>query len=89
MSKSNEEVMVILANLIGTPYTPEVKARIIECTARTQVVASGGSGSGGHNPQGFGSGNTQQSALSEKVQDASRINVVCGSNGLISGFHFG
>lgn len=38
MNKTNEEVLVILADLIGTPYTPEVKARIIECTGRSRVV---------------------------------------------------
>ncbi|WP_110969766.1 I78 family peptidase inhibitor [Pseudomonas huaxiensis] len=65
---TNEEVLVALADLIGTPYTPEVKARIIECTARRRVVGP--------------------DEVSTKEFDDSRINVMAGGDGLISGFHF-
>lgn len=38
---TNEEVLVQIADLIGTPYDDDTKRRIIECTARTRVVGPG------------------------------------------------
>lgn len=35
---TNEEVLVKIAELIGTLYSEDTKRRITECTARTRVV---------------------------------------------------
>ena len=35
---TNEEVLVALTDLIGTPYGEDTKRRITECTARARVV---------------------------------------------------
>ncbi|WP_175653033.1 hypothetical protein [Pseudomonas sp. Marseille-P9899] len=38
---TNEEVLVVLQHLIGTPYLTCTKAQIGELTGRTRIVASG------------------------------------------------